>query len=140
MGPIGASKAALASVSDALRVELSPWGIPVVLIEPGATATRIFERAQTVADASLLDADQCRRALYRAQLEAVRKAGSAQKLGPVERVAEAIVNAIEARRPKRRYTVGADARAAGLLLRLPAGMRDRVVASALGVSNVKPQA
>lgn len=42
LGPIGASKAALSSWSTALRGELAPWGVSVVVIEPAATRTEIF--------------------------------------------------------------------------------------------------
>ena len=33
--PLTSSKSALASITDSLRIELRPWGIHVVLIEPG---------------------------------------------------------------------------------------------------------
>ena len=38
-GPLTASKHAVASVADALRQELAPWGIRVVLIEPASIRT-----------------------------------------------------------------------------------------------------
>jgi NAD(P)-dependent dehydrogenase (short-subunit alcohol dehydrogenase family) len=53
MGPISASKAALESLSDALRVELAPWGIPVSVIEPGAMDTAIFAKASAQAEGAL---------------------------------------------------------------------------------------
>ena len=40
MGPYAASKFALEAGADALRVELKPWGIPVILIEPGTDRHR----------------------------------------------------------------------------------------------------
>ena len=53
MAPISASKAALASLADALRLELAAWGIPVSVVEPGGTDTQIFAKAQAAADAGL---------------------------------------------------------------------------------------
>lgn len=38
----GASKAALALFSRALRLELSPWGVEVVLIQPSGYRTSTF--------------------------------------------------------------------------------------------------
>ena len=46
MAPYAASKHALVAVTDALRIELQPWGIRVALIEPGAIATPIWERPE----------------------------------------------------------------------------------------------
>src|SRR5215475_8847089 len=45
MGPYSASKFALEALTNALRLELQPWGIPVSVIEPGATATPIWEKS-----------------------------------------------------------------------------------------------
>jgi NAD(P)-dependent dehydrogenase (short-subunit alcohol dehydrogenase family) len=140
MAPIGASKAALASLSEALRVELAAWRIPVVLIEPGATATSIFDKATVAAEAALAEADQDRVTLYGPQLEAVAKTAARQKPGPVDPVARVVVKAATARRPKRRYTAGRDARLAGTLSHMPGGFRDRLVAIAIGIANVRPAA
>lgn len=140
MGPIGASKAALVSLSDALRVELASWNIPVVLVEPGGTATAIFEKAGGAAMNALASADPARVALYEPHLAAVAKAAASQKLQPVDPVARVVVKAITTGRPKRHYTAGADARMAGFASHLPSGVRDRLVAGALGVANIKAPA
>ena len=79
-----------------------------------------------------------RLALYRGHLAAYEKATARFKPGPVDKVAEVIVRAVEVSRPKRRYTVG-DARTLGAVLtNLPAGLRDRVLSSTLGLSGIKP--
>ena len=140
MGPIGASKAALASLSDALRVELASWNIPVVLVEPAGTATAIFEKAGEAAMNALATADPARVALYEPHLAAVSKAAANQKLQPVDPVARVIVKAISTGRPQRHYTAGGEARIAGFASHLPSGLRDRLVAGALGVANVKAPA
>lgn len=43
-GPYGASKHAIAAVSQSLRSEVAPWGIGVSLVEPGAVRTSIWEK------------------------------------------------------------------------------------------------
>jgi NAD(P)-dependent dehydrogenase (short-subunit alcohol dehydrogenase family) len=138
MGPIGASKAALASLSDALRTELRPWGIAVVLVEPGGTETEIFAKAAAAAEAALADADPGRTRLYRNHLDAFAKAAAKQKLGAIEPVAEKIVKAIETRRPRRWYGVGSGTRTFTAISRLPDPARDRVVAAAFGLNGVEP--
>lgn len=45
MGPYSASKFALEAIAETLRHELRPWGIRVVLIEPGAVKTAIWDKA-----------------------------------------------------------------------------------------------
>jgi NAD(P)-dependent dehydrogenase (short-subunit alcohol dehydrogenase family) len=136
MGPISASKAALASLSEALRTELAVWDIPVVLIEPDSTDTPIFAKADADANRALAGADPSRAALYRAHLEALGKAMAAQKPAPVAPVAKAIVEAVEATSPKRRYVVGR-ARVLSMLSRLPAGMRESMIARTFGLSKIR---
>jgi NAD(P)-dependent dehydrogenase (short-subunit alcohol dehydrogenase family) len=132
--PIAASKAALESMSDALRLELAAWNIPVIVVEPGGTQTEIFAKAEQTARDTLDRADPLRAALYGPQLAAVAKAGTAMKLGPAADVAAGIVKAVAARRPKRRYLIGSGARAFGVLAQLPPALRERAVASAFGLA------
>ncbi|HEX2316105.1 MAG TPA: SDR family NAD(P)-dependent oxidoreductase, partial [Thermomonospora sp.] len=136
LGPISASKAALESLSDALRVELAPWGVPVSVVRPGAVATGIFGKAETAARVALTQADPAAVDLYRPWLEAMERAMAGQSLAPVDGVVRTLVRAVEARRPRRHYTAGRDARLLVLLSRMPGRLRDRMVASALGLSRV----
>ncbi len=46
---------------------------------------------------------------------------------------KAIVHAVESRRPKPRYTVGRDAKAAAVLAKVPIGLRTSLVMRALGI-------
>jgi NAD(P)-dependent dehydrogenase (short-subunit alcohol dehydrogenase family) len=134
MGPIGASKAALESLSDALRLELGAWKIPVVVVEPGGTDTAIFTKAAAAAQDSLAQADPETLALYSDQLAAVAKAAAKQKLGPVGPVAKAVIAAVEARRPKRRYRAGSGVMAFAVLAHLPTALRERMVRSVFGLA------
>ncbi|MEU6645754.1 SDR family NAD(P)-dependent oxidoreductase [Saccharomonospora sp. NPDC046836] len=138
LGPISASKAALESLSHAARVELAPWGIPVVIVEPGAAETPIFAKAEAEARKALALADPSRVALYRNQLAAVEGAMAKQKPGPVDRVVKAILRAAEARAPKACYVASRDARLLRVLSRLPLRMRDRLLAGSLGLAKVEP--
>ena len=133
MASISASKAALDSFSAALRVELAPFGIPVSIVEPGTTATEIFAKAGTAAQAALRAAAPEVVALYQDRLDGITRRMGRFRPGPVAAVARTIVTAVEARRPKVRYTVG-DARQFGILTKLPARARDRMIAGMLGVS------
>ncbi|MFC6158342.1 SDR family NAD(P)-dependent oxidoreductase [Kribbella jiaozuonensis] len=137
LGALSASKAGLEALSNALRLELAAWKIPVVVIEPGTTETEIFARAGAAADAAMQQADRDRVGLYQAHLAAYEKAMGRFKPGPVEKVAEVIVRAVESRRPRRRYAI-AEARTLGAILpKLPPGLRDRALTTAVGLNSIK---
>jgi NAD(P)-dependent dehydrogenase (short-subunit alcohol dehydrogenase family) len=138
LAPISASKAALSSLSDALRIELAPWRVPVSVVEPGSTETEIFTKADEDARRALSAVDPHRLRAYQRQIEAVAAATSAQKLDDVAPVVRAIISALEDRRPRRRYTVGS-ARTLGMLTKMPAGMRESMIASNLGLSKTTPE-
>lgn len=106
-----------------------------MLVEPD---TRIFAKAGAASEAALAAADPGRLTLYEPDLAAVSRAATQNRHGPIEPVARTVVTAAPARRPKRHYTVGRDARLAGLIPHLPVGGRDRLIARAIGVAKVKP--
>src|SRR3954453_2411842 len=111
-GPYNASKYGLEAVSDSLRQELRPWGIKVVLVEPGAMDTPIWEKGVATADELVAAADPEQLSLYEKQIEAMRGAAreASERGSPPDKVAAVIEKALTARRPKTRYLVGADAR------------------------------
>ena len=133
MAPIGGSKAALESFSASLRLELGAWDIPVTIIEPGGTDTAIFAKADSAALAALAAAPPAKAALYRDQLAAVAKAAAKQKLGQADVVARAIVAAVDARKPKRRYAAGSGVAVFGVLAHVPASLRERLIKTVFGL-------
>lgn len=135
-GPISASKAALQSLSDAQRLELAHWGLPVVVIEPGMMDTAIFDKAASAAAKSATALTPAQRALYDAQLGAATAALAKSKAASPTIVADAVLKALTARKPKPRYTVGPDTRLLGLLARLPLRTRDRLLAGVLGLNKI----
>lgn len=108
LGPYCASKFALEAVSDALRLELRAFGIHVAVVEPGPIQTPIWTKSNGLADEMSQDARPELLALYESDLAALRRAvgRTAETASPVERVVEAVVHALVAKRPKTRYFLG----------------------------------
>ena len=125
-GAYSGSKFALEAVSDALRREVRHLGVEVVLVEPGAIATPIWEKGLATAQglATTMTAEQ-RERYQHINAAAARRARQAARDGvPPEQVARVITSAVTARRPRTRYLVGRDAR---ITARLAALLPDRVL-------------
>ena len=132
-GPIAASKAALASLNDAMRLEFAPLGIRVFLIEPGAMKTGIFATAKAARDAWLAERPDLERR-YRPAFAAMERAFEKSGADDPEVVVRAVIAALSGRRARLRAVVGKGAGAFVLASRLPIRLRDRLVKSALGLS------
>lgn len=109
-GIYSASKFALEALSDALRFELRPWGIEVVVVQPGVFGTDIRARALKSWQGRRDSLPEDERELYNPLLQA------AEKLLPTmdehapspEPVAEAVLEALTVEHPQTRYLVGDD--------------------------------
>lgn len=133
-GPYAATKFALEAVSDALRRELAPAGVDVVVIEPGAVRTEMLDRAIATADASMSTMTPDQRQRYGGLVAAVNEqATTSTRSGlSAEAAARVIATAVTARKPRTRYTVGRDAALITRLARfVPDRVLDRVTAAAL---------
>jgi NAD(P)-dependent dehydrogenase (short-subunit alcohol dehydrogenase family) len=134
--PYTGSKFALEAMADALRLELRPWRIPVVLIEPAQTATDMWSTADQLLESTVASMAVEHVTLYQKHIEGQRKMiPKSQKVAaPVDGVADAITKALTARRPRARYVVGAGPKMAAVLLPLlPARLRDAALAASGGV-------
>jgi NAD(P)-dependent dehydrogenase (short-subunit alcohol dehydrogenase family) len=133
-GPYAATKFALEAVSDALRRELAPLGVQVVVVEPGAVQSEMAGRgaANTTGLAATMSPTLQQR--Y-GRLLAATLAQTAAHIGggmSAERAGSIIAAATTTRRPRTRYTVGRDAALiVGLTRILSDRMLDRVIAAGL---------
>lgn len=134
MGPYSASKYALEALTDALRLELQPWGIHVAIIEPGAIATPIWEKSGKEAAALEAATSPELTALYGEAVTAVKRAvaKAAERALAPEVAVRAVVHALTAARPKTRYLVGPDAKIRALMVKLlPDRLADRLLTRVL---------
>ena len=108
VGPYAASKSALAVLTRCLRMELRPWQVPVVLIEPGNVTTAIWEKSLADAQSIFGLHTEARAELYQ------RFSGSFFQLSAelakrgmsTQTVVNIVLRAVEANCPREVYTVG----------------------------------
>ena len=99
------SKYSVEALSDALRIEVKPFGIKVCLIEPGGIKTDWGIIAADNLEASSKDTAYEDAGLRMARL--LRYGYTSNLLSNPKRVAKAITRAVNARCPKVRYRLGA---------------------------------
>nr|BFF26507.1 SDR family oxidoreductase [Glycomyces mayteni] len=113
-GPISASKAALHSLTTALRGELAAWSIPTSVVVPGLVDTEVFTKAAAAQRAAQVPPE--RLALYRNHLAAAAQAGAKQKPEPTTGTVRAITAAVTDHHPKAEYFSSPNARILSKLL------------------------
>jgi NAD(P)-dependent dehydrogenase (short-subunit alcohol dehydrogenase family) len=127
--PLTSSKWAFASITEALRVELRPWGIDVVLIEPGSIHTEAVDKVDADAGKVLarMDADnlarygEAYRSMTQQTVERSRHGSSPDGVGAT------VLRALTARRPHTRYLVGKEVRVLAFLAKwAPDRLFDRI--------------
>jgi NAD(P)-dependent dehydrogenase (short-subunit alcohol dehydrogenase family) len=124
-----ASKHALEALSDALRVEIAADEIAVVLIEPGAFRSSIWDSAGNDVQRRI---DSEYFAAYRRLEEGIKV--SQRLIGEPIEVGRLIASVMTAKRPKARYLIGYDARAIDIYSKLlPTEVRDRLARITLGL-------
>lgn len=98
MGPYAASKHALEALSDSLRRELLIYGVDVIVIQPGAIDTPIWDKAAHLK--TTFDGTD-----YHPVLKGMNLSGERRTALPVSAVTRRIVDALVLRRPRTRYVV-----------------------------------
>lgn len=129
-GPYAASKFAFEAISDSLRVELRPWGIKTIAIEPGSIDTEIWTSGLGQFDRTEERMPPEAKDLYGRAIKSLRRA--AEETGsrgiPADHAAAVIEKALVTPRPRARYRIGRDAHIMGTLRRvLPDRVWDRLI-------------
>jgi len=117
LGPYAASKFGLEAISDSLRRELLPFGVRVIVIEPGSFKTAIWSKVEA------MDLRRYAGTPYESVLDRFRRAAlrGAEQAPPPDQVVRAVWRALNARRPPLRVIVTPH----GWLDRIPLWIPDR---------------
>ncbi|MFZ2164840.1 MAG: oxidoreductase [Propionibacteriaceae bacterium] len=133
-----ATKYALEALSDCLRIEVAPFGIDVVVIEPGGIQTEWG----AIAAGNLEGTSGT--GVYGDQAAAVasslRSEADGTRNSPPKVIADAVATAVTARRPRTRYAVGFGAKpliAAKTVL--PDRIYDTLISRAVGLPTGRPR-
>jgi NAD(P)-dependent dehydrogenase (short-subunit alcohol dehydrogenase family) len=141
MGPYSSSKHALEAISDSMRLELYPFGVAVVMIEPGYIETSMNRTAAELSSTYAKGAAHSPyRVVYQGFLSSWQKTRKASKYRP-EDCARVILQAIEETPPRARYLVTREAKIAAFMrLVMPDRVFDRGVRKRLGFDEIRDRA
>jgi short-subunit dehydrogenase len=105
MGAYTASKHAVESISDAMRMELRPFGIDVITVAPGSIQTNFGNTlVQSIAEWVSPDSH------YKAAYEKFRKDRASDRGAKPIVIAKAVLQAVKSPSPKPRYAVPFDSK------------------------------
>jgi NAD(P)-dependent dehydrogenase (short-subunit alcohol dehydrogenase family) len=131
-GAYNASKYALEGLADTLRLELHDTAIKIILIEPGPITSHFRKNAFALYQQNIDAEHSSHKDRYRLIEQRLQKEGAAAPFTlPATAVAEKVVHALEAKRPKIRYYVTFPTYLFGFLKRiLPVAWLDWVLRNA----------
>ncbi|MGH6693371.1 MAG: SDR family oxidoreductase [Gammaproteobacteria bacterium] len=130
VGAYSASKFGLEGMSEALRRELLMFGIDVIVVAPGAVATPIWDKVDT------LDVERLVHTRYAAALKIMKEFAveSGRRGLPAETIGRTVLTALTSARPRTRYTVTPEPIKLLIGRILPKRTVDRLIAKRLGWS------
>jgi NAD(P)-dependent dehydrogenase (short-subunit alcohol dehydrogenase family) len=135
LGAYSASKFALEAAADALRMELKPWRMPVVIVEPAQTDTDMWRTADTAVKEAESAMTPEHRRLYARHIEGMKElipVSQRMAVAP-EKVSAVVEGALTKRRPRARYVVGIGPKLqAALITNVPAAVSDRILRKVAG--------
>ncbi len=129
-----ASKAALSRLSDSLRMELAPFGVNVMIVEPGGVQSKFGKNAA-------LGVAMAPESYYKPLEAAIQDRANASQQGAhmAEEVAARIADAALQKKPPRTLACGRGGRLYPAMRRwLPLGALDGILSRRFGLGSLKP--
>jgi NAD(P)-dependent dehydrogenase (short-subunit alcohol dehydrogenase family) len=135
MGALGASKSAIAALADTWRLELSPWGIHVTLVEPGFIVTGADGATKAQIDRTVANLTPEQESLYGEMFREMTERGyKAQTSGSSpEGVAAVILDALTSKHPDDHVLTGSKSHIVGVMAKLPQPVQDHLKRELFGL-------
>jgi len=133
-GPYSASKAALHLLSEVLRIECAPFGIDVVVVQPGSVRSNI-----AAAGSIGIDRYQSQSSHYRAVYPQILRRANASQLNPMaaEEFAEKLVQEITKKEAPRVIRLGAGADFIAEMAKRPGPELERIFAQQFELDSLR---
>ncbi len=134
-GALSSSKSAIAAASGTLRQELAPWGIDVILVEPGFISTGADKATKARIDSLIENFSPDAAALYGEMFKQATDQGyKTQTSGSAPQgVADVIIEAFTTKKPKAHYLTGSKAHLLAATAHLPDATQDALHRKAFGL-------
>jgi len=131
-GAYCASKAAVHLISDAMRMELAPFGIQVITVQPGAVESRFGERAGRGVERFREGSS------YSQVFDSIEARAGASQVGsmPAADFARLLVGAVTAASPPAIFRAGKHSVRLPAMAVLPARFRDRIFSRRFGLDRI----
>ena len=126
VSPYSSTKFAMEALSDALRLELSPWHMHVSVIQPGAIETPIWNKAGDVINSIIEEAPPDGMALYGQAIHGIAPRYTPHGIS-TEHVSRAVAHALTSPHPHTRYPIAMEGALARLARCLPDRLRDWII-------------
>jgi short-subunit dehydrogenase len=130
-GTYCASKFALEAITDALRLELKPWNIPVSNILPGDIKTEIWEKAIIDIDNRASEWSNEAKKLYEPTIEFMKDTIRKVKGSNPDIISNAVEKLLKSDKPKTRVYLGQNVWFYYFLEKLPTKLRDWLILTKL---------
>lgn len=129
MSSYSASKFALEAFIDTIRVELAPWKIKVISIEPGKIKTKIYDKSRNDLNSFINLLPENAKALYGELLEVAKyNIDHADEMSSdVSVIVKIFMESLLSKNPKTRYIIGGDASIQKIISKFPDKIRDKII-------------